>query len=401
MKYIVILADGMADYPVDALGKKTPMEVAHKPTIDRLAGLGEQFLVQTVPDALKPGSDVANLTVLGYDTAACYTGRSPLEAASIGVALADDETSFRANLVSLGGEGDYSSLSMLDYSAGEISTEEAHALIQTLQEKLVREHIRLYPGISYRHLLVWKNAEAFGTLTPPHDISGRPVKDFLPTNEMLRGIMEESREILKNHPVNFARREKGLRTADSLWIWGEGTRPALPNFYSMFQKRGAVISAVDLVRGIGFLGGLSILDVPDVTGNIDTNFAGKAEAAVRTLLEDGNDFVYVHMEAPDECGHQGNAENKVKSIELIDSFVVKYIVESLSQSGEDFRMLILPDHPTPIVTKTHARDPVPCLLYDSRKTLSGDACFTEKSAAARGEILSPGHTLMRRFLEIE
>ncbi len=398
MKYIVILADGMADYPSDALGGKTPMEIAEKPSIDILAACGEQFLVKTVPDHLKPGSDVANLTVMGYNTADCYTGRSPLEAASIGVSLSEDETSFRANLVSLDGEGEYDSLSMLDYSAGEISTEEARALITTLQEKLVRKNFRLYPGISYRHLLVWKDAEDFGTLTPPHDISDKPVRDYLPQNEMLLGIMQESREILKDHPINIARREKGLRTADSLWIWGEGKKPSLSDFYAMHQKRGAVISAVDLVRGIGFLAGMQIMDVPNVTGNIDTNFSGKAEAACRTLLEDGNDFVYVHMEAPDECGHRGEAENKVKSIALIDTFVVKYIVETLRAAGEDFRMLVLPDHPTPLCTKTHARDPVPCLLYDSREKKNGKAEFTEKSAAG-GTLIDPGHTLMRIFLE--
>ena len=398
MKYIVILADGMADYPSDALGGKTPMEVAEKPFTDSLAACGKQFLVKTVPDNLKPGSDVANLTVMGYDTKDCYTGRSPLEAASIGVSLRDNETSFRANLVSLGGEGDYASLSMLDYSAGEISTEEARALIQTLQEKLIRKNISLYPGISYRHLLVWKDAEDFGTLTPPHDISDRPVREYLPQNEMLFGIMQESREILKDHPVNAARREKGLRTADSLWIWGEGTKPHLSDFYTLHKKKGAVISAVDLVRGIGFLAGMQIVDVPGVTGNIDTNFAGKAEAAVRTLLEDGNDFVYVHMEAPDECGHRGEAENKVKSIALIDELVVQYIAKTLQAHGEDFRMLILPDHPTPLSIKTHARDAVPCLLYDSRIRENGKNEFTEKSASG-GVLIDPGYSLMRIFLE--
>ncbi len=398
MKYIVILADGMADYPAEALGGKTPMEVAKKPCIDALAAKGKQFLVKTVPDDLKPGSDVANLTVMGYNTKDCYTGRSPLEAASIGVKLSEEETSFRANLVSLGGEGDYSALSMLDYSAGEISTEEAREIILTLQEKLVRDNIALYPGISYRHLLVWKNAGELGTLTPPHDISDRPVKDYLPTCEMLRGIMEESREILKDHPVNVKRREKGLHTADSLWIWGEGKKPALPDFYETYGKRGAVISAVDLVRGIGYLAGMQVIDVPGVTGNIDTNFAGKAEAAVRALCEDGCDFVYVHMEAPDECGHRGEAENKVKAIELIDRFVVQYIKTALEEKGEDFRMLVLPDHPTPLCTKTHARDPVPCLLYDSRHSEGGKTEFTEKSAAG-GEVLDPGYRLMDMFLQ--
>ncbi len=399
MKYIVILADGMADYPVEGLGGKTPMEVAKKPCIDSLAAAGEQFLVKTVPDELKPGSDVANLTVMGYNTKDCYTGRSPLEAASIGVTLSETETSFRANLVSLGGEGDYADLSMLDYSAGEISTEEARALIGTLQEKLIRKDISLYPGISYRHLLVWNNADDIGSLTPPHDISDRPVKTYLPTSAMLRGIMEESREILRDHPVNAARRAKGLRTADSLWIWGEGKKPALPDFYAMYGKRGAVISAVDLIRGIGYLAGMQVIDVPGVTGNIDTNFEGKAEAAVKTLLEDGNDFVYVHMEAPDECGHRGETENKVKSIEMIDSLVVQYIRDAMEKAGEAYRLLLLPDHPTPLCTKTHARDPVPCLLFDSRAPKNGKAEFTEKSAVD-GRCIDPGHSLMGAFLNV-
>ncbi len=398
MKYVVILADGMADYPSEALSGKTPMEMAHKPCMDSLAAEGEQSLVKTVPDALKPGSDVANLTVMGYNTADCYTGRSPLEAASIGVTLEADEISFRANLVSLGGEGAYESLSMLDYSAGEISTEEAGEIIKTLQEKLVRENFSLYRGISYRHLLVWKNPGEIGVLTPPHDISDKNVKEYLPENAILRGIMEESREILKDHPVNVKRREKGLRTADSLWIWGEGKKPQLENFYDMHQKRGAVISAVDLVRGIGFLAGMDVLDVPGVTGNIDTNFSGKAEAAIKALTEDGADFVYVHMEAPDECGHRGEAENKVKSIELIDSLVVRPIRDALSEKGEPFRMLILPDHPTPLCTKTHARDPVPCLFYDSTAPKKGKAEFTEKSAK-EGKLVDPGYGLMELFLQ--
>ncbi len=398
MKYVVILADGMADYPVEAFGGKTPMEVAEKPCIDELAKKGEQFLVKTVPDDLKPGSDVANLTVMGYNTAECYTGRSPLEAASIGVELAADEISFRANLVSLSGEGEYEALSMLDYSAGEISTEEARALIETLREKLIMQDFCLYPGISYRHLLVWKNPGEIGRLTPPHDISDRPVREYLPENEILFDIMRQSREILRDHPVNQKRREKGLRTADSLWIWGEGKKPVLENFYAKYGKRGAVISAVDLVRGIGFLAGMQVIDVPGATGNIDTNFAGKAEAAVRTLLHEGNDFVYVHMEAPDECGHRGEAENKAKSISMIDALVVRPIKEALVEAGEDFRMLILPDHPTPIVTKTHARDAVPCVLYDSRRDGCGEAIFTEESAKS-SRMIDPGYTLMDLFFE--
>ncbi len=398
MKYVIVLADGMADYPVSSLGGKTPMAVAKKPTIDSMAACGTQFLVKTVPDDLKPGSDVANLAAMGYDARECYTGRSPLEAASIGVTLSDTDVSFRANLVSLGGEGSYSDLTMADYSAGEITTLEAEALIKTLVKELSLPDMDLYSGISYRHLLVWHKPQNIGTLTPPHDISDKPVREYLPQNETIYRVMEESREILKNHPVNVKRREMGLPTADALWIWGEGKRAKLTDFYTLYKKRGAVISAVDLVRGIGFLTGMDVLDVPGATGNIDTNFKGKAEAAVKALLEDNKDFVYVHIEAPDECGHRGETENKIKSIEMIDQLVVQYIKCALSKKGEDFRMLILPDHPTPIVTKTHARDAVPCLLYDSRENRGGEAVFTEESAK-NGGLIDPGYTLMKTFLE--
>lgn len=398
MKYVIILADGMADYPVEALGGKTPMMVAKKPTIDEMASCGEQFLVKTVPDSLKPGSDVANLAVMGYDTSLCYTGRSPLEAASIGVTLGEADTSLRANLVSLGGTGDYQDLFMQDYSAGEISTEEARQLVEMLSEKLSLPDMNLYAGISYRHLLVWHGVQEVGKLTPPHDISDKPIREHLPENAELLRVMMESRALLRSHPVNERRREKGLPTADSLWFWGEGKKPQLPRFYDMYQKKCAVISAVDLIRGIGFLADMQVMDVPNVTGNIDTNFQGKAEAAVKALLEDDCDMVYVHMEAPDECGHRGELENKIKSIEMIDALVVQYIKHALAKSGEDFRMLVLPDHPTPILTKTHARDAVPCLLYDSRYNKKQAPVFTEESAN-NGVIIDPGYTLMKRFLE--
>ncbi len=397
MKYVIILADGMADYPVESLHGKTPMSVAKKPHIDAMAAAGKQFLVKTVPDTHKPGSDVANLAVMGYDATKCYTGRSPLEAASIGVTLSNEDMSFRANLVSLGGTGEYEDLFMQDYSAGEITTEEARALIETLSKELTLPNMHLYAGISYRHLLVWNQAKNVGALTPPHDISDKPVRAYLPQNEMIYRVMKESREILKHHPINEARRQKGLPTADSLWIWGEGTKANLTDFYTLYKKRAAVISAVDLVRGIGFLAGMEVIDVPNVTGNIDTNFKGKAEAAVKTLLEDGNDLVYVHMEAPDECGHRGETDNKIKSIEMIDEIVVQYIKNALMEKGEPFRMLVLPDHPTPICTKTHARDAVPCLLYDSRKNERNAAVFTEESAKAGG-VIEPGYLLMQKFL---
>ena len=397
MKYAIILMDGMADYPVPELAGKTPMEVAKKPNIDNMAKSAEVFKVQTIADGYKPGSDVANLAVMGYNVADCYTGRSPLEAASIGVSLKDNEMSFRANLVSLSGEGEYEDLTMLDYSSGEITTAEAEQLINAINENLKIDGIKFYSGTSYRHLIVWENAPAEFKLTPPHDISGRPVKDYLPSEKLLLDIMKKSREILKNHPVNISRREKGLHTADSLWIWGEGKKPGLSNFFQTYGKKGAVISAVDLVKGIGFLAGMEVVKVDNVTGNIDTNFDGKAEAAISALKR--NDLVYVHLEAPDECGHRGEAHNKVLSIELIDQKIVEPIKEALDKSGENYKIMIMPDHPTPIITKTHASDPVPCMIYEKGRERSGVESFTEQNAGEK--VFSPGYKIMGYLLEKE
>lgn len=395
MKYVIVLADGMSDYPLSALSDKTPMEVAKKPCMDYLCQNGEAFLVKTVADGMKPGSDVANLAVLGYDAKKYYTGRSPLEAASIGVPLSDTQTAFRANLVSLGGEGEYSDLYMKDYCSGEISTAEAAQLIKTLSEKLSNDVLKLYPGVSYRHLLTWDGAPESFKLTPPHDISDKPVKDYLPNNKVIMDIMEKSREILKDHPVNQARREKGLNTADSLWIWGEGKRPALDSFEALYGVKGAVISAVDLIRGIGHLAKMQVIEVDGVTGNIDTNFDGKAAAAI-SALKNGAELVYVHLEAPDECGHRGEVDNKVLAIELIDEKILSPIKEELDRQGENYKIMVLPDHPTPLSIKTHAADPVPCVIYDSSKKLSGPAVFSEKTVD--NKIFNPGYELMGYFL---
>lgn len=395
MKYIVILADGMSDYPCEKLGGMTPMEYARKPALDYLASRGEVFLVKTVADGMEPGSDIANLSIMGYDPEVYYTGRSPLEAASIGVSLSDDEMAFRCNLVSLseGEEG----LIMKDYSAGEIPTGEAAELIKAVNARLSGGGISFYSGVSYRHLMVWSGASGSFNLTPPHNIINRPIGGCMPENDTIRKLMMESREILKEHPVNKKRAARGENTADSIWIWGEGKRPRLSPFYEMHGLSGCVISAVDLIKGIGILSGMKNIDVEGATGTIDTNFKGKAQAAL-SAVRGGCDFVYLHIEAPDECGHQGDAAGKARSIELIDSEVIRPIYEELRAEGGDFKIMVLPDHPTPLALRTHARDPVPCVIYDSRKTLAGPKIFTEKTAAAQGKLFAPGHALIKKLV---
>lgn len=399
MKYAVILGDGMADYPQEFLGGKTPLDLAKKPFIDGLTKVSEVGLCRTVADGLKPGSDVANLSVLGYDPKVCYTGRSPLEAASIGIELKDTDVTARANLVCLSDEENFEDKTMIDYSAGEITTEEARILIEYLAKHLNNEKYRLFSGISYRHCLVIDNGKIAGDLTPPHDITGKPVKGHLPTSETgkeyLR-LMERSAALLKDHPVNTERIKQGKRPANSLWFWGEGTKPALQSFYERYGITGAMISAVDLLKGIGKLTGMRVIEVESATGNYDTNFKGKAQAALDALKTE--DFVYVHMEAPDECGHHGDAEHKIYSIEQIDG-VVKTVYDGLKERGEDFAMLILPDHPTPLNVMTHVSDPVPYVLYNSTKTLnSGAEKYCEKDAEKTGVFTDSGVSLMKKFL---
>lgn len=401
MKYVVVLGDGMADYPVDSLSGKTPLEVAHKPFTDTLANLSEVGLVRTIAAGLKPGSDVANLSVLGYDPKECYTGRSPLEAASIGIPLKDTDVTARANLVTLSGEGEYEALTMEDYSAGEISTEEAKILIGFLKKELDTDENKLYAGISYRHCFVADRGKIAGDLTPPHDITGKPIKEYLPHSEAGRAylsLMKRSYELLKNHPVNAARINAGKRPANSLWFWGEGTKPALQNFTERYGVKGAMISAVDLLKGIGKLAGMEVIEVEGATGNYDTDFSGKAEAALAALKK-GADFVYIHIEAPDECGHHGDVEHKIYSIEQIDEKVVKRVVEGLREFGEPFSVMVLPDHPTPIKTMTHCSDPVPYLIYRSNEPVIGAAKYDEAYAAASGKFVQSGVDLMKRFLD--
>lgn len=399
MKYVIILTDGCADLPLAELGNMTPLEKSNTPTMDEFARKGSVYLVKTVPDSLKPGSDVANLAVMGYNPLDCYTGRSPLEAASIGVKLEDNQTAFRANLVTLSSEEDYSEKTMLDYSAGEISTEESRALMADIEKELGGGDIHFYGGVSYRHLFVWTDAPKSFSLTPPHDISDKKIKDYLPSDSRILDLMKKSEKILVNHPINKKRIEMGKNPATSMWIWGEGTRPSLDSFYSLYGKKGAVVSAVDLIKGIAILAGMNSIDVQGATGNIHTNFSGKAEAAADALLKDGADLVYVHLEAPDECGHQGDAEGKARSLELIDEKVVSYIRQRLDDADEDYAFMIMPDHPTPVSTKTHSRDAVPCIIYRKGENNNTGCRFTEEDARKHGKKIEEGFSLMKLFLE--
>ena len=399
MKYVIVLTDGCADLPIDSLGGLTPLEKSNTPNMDYFASNGSIFLVKTVPDSLKPGSDVANLSVMGYNPLDCYTGRSPLEAASIGVKIADNQTTFRANLVTLSDEENYEDKTMLDYSSGEITTEESRALMAEIEKELGGGDIHFYGGISYRHLFVWDDAPESFTLTPPHDISDRKIKDYLPSDERILDLMKKSEKILKNHPINQKRIAEGKNPATSMWIWGEGTKPALNNFYETYGKKGAVVSAVDLIKGIAILAGMNSIDVDGATGNLHTNFEGKAKASADALLKDGADLVYVHLEAPDECGHQGDAEGKTRSLEIIDEKIIGYIKEKLDEAGEDYAFLVMPDHPTPIATKTHSREPVPCVMYKKGDRANTGHRFIEKDAEKYGEKIADGYTIMKRFLE--
>lgn len=401
MKYVVILGDGMADYRQEILGNKTPLMVAKKPNMDALSKVSEIGLCKTVPCGMKPGSDVANLSVLGYDPKKGYTGRSPLEAASIGIELKDTDVTARANLVTVSEEENYQDKTMIDYSAGEISTEEAKELIEYLAKEFNDQKFSLHAGISYRHCLVVDNGKVYGELTPPHDITGQPVKGHLPKGEgeFYLDMMKRSYELLKDHPVNKKRIACGKKPANSLWFWGEGTKPCLESFYEKFNLKGGIISAVDLLKGIGKLAKMQVIEVQGATGNYDTNFSGKAKACL-DALKGGLDYVYVHMEAPDECGHHGDVKNKIYSIEQIDEKVVGPIVKGLEDLGEDFAVLIAPDHPTPIATKTHCADPVPYLIYKSyNKIQSGANSYDEFEGEKSGIFVENGYELIERLIK--
>ncbi len=392
----------MADYDVPEFDGKTILDVADKPNIDYMSIHGELGMVKTVQDGMKPGSDVANLSVMGYDTRTCYTGRSPLEAASIGVQLKDTDVTFRCNLVTLSDEENYEDKTMVDYSAGEISTEEAKELIAAVGKELDTDILKFYAGVSYRHLLVWDKGSDNVELTPPHDISDRKIKDYLPKGDNckeLLQLMKKSTDILASHPVNLERIKQGKNPATSIWLWGEGKKPQLDNFEEKYKVSGSVISAVDLIKGIAICADMESIDVEGATGTYHTNFEGKTKAALKSLCEDGKDFVYIHMEAADECGHQGDAKNKKLSVELIDKKVVGVLRKELEERGIEYKMLILPDHPTPIKLKTHVSDPVPYVIYDSTKEEGKGLVYNEENGRKTGVYIEDGYKLMDKFLK--
>ena len=402
MKYLVLLCDGMADTPNAILDGKTPMELANKPIIDNLAKTAEVGLCKTVGKGLKPGSDVANLSVLGYDPYVCYTGRSPLEAASIGVDLKETDVALRCNIVTLSDEENYADKTMVDYCSGDISTAEAHKIIETVEKELGSDIYKFYGGVSYRHCLVVDNGTTeLGNMVPPHDISGKVIGEYLSDNENAKPLIElmkKSYDILKDHPVNIERRNKGLNEANSIWLWGEGRKPALQNFLEKNGVKGCIVSAVDLLKGIGICADMQTPEVEGSTGYLDTNFEGKANAGIEAF-KNGCDLVYLHIEAPDECGHRGEAENKVKAIELIEDRTLKLMLSYLENCGDDYRILIMPDHPTPLEIMTHSSEPVPYLLYDSSKNLGGVEAFTEREAAATGNFVEHGPDIMEKLLQ--
>lgn len=402
MKYVVVLGDGMADYPIPELGNRTPLQCAKKPNMDFLASHGETGMVRTVPDGIPPGSDVANLSVMGYDPKKYYTGRSPFEAVSMGIELSASDLTFRCNLVTLAVGEDYKSATMIDYSSDEITTEEAAQLIDDINKHLAKEDIAFYPGISYRHCMVWKNGKGSRKLTPPHDILEKNIREYLPSgdeSDMFLSLMEKSYDILKDHPVNLDRMKRGLRPANSIWLWGEGRKPDIPKFSQKYGVSGSVVSAVDLIKGIGICAGLDSIDVEGATGNINTNFIGKAQAALMEL-DKGKDFAYIHVEAPDECGHRYEIGNKVKSIEYLDQQVVGTLLSGL-EKYDDYRLLILPDHPTPLPLRTHTPEPVPYIIYTkSGKRASQVKCYDEFEPKKTGVFIEDGYTLMDRFINI-
>lgn len=394
MKYVVILGDGMADLPIEALGGKTPLEYADTPAMDALAAEGEIGMVHTIPDGMKPGSDTANLSVLGYDPKKYYSGRSPLEALSIGVDMKTTDVAMRCNIVTLSEDEEYyEERRIIDHSADEISTEEAAQLLMAVRRELETETYKFYVGTSYRHLLIWDHGQV-QELVQPHDVPGQTIGQYLPKDEHLREMMKKSYDILVNHPVNLERKRKGLRPANSCWFWGAGTRPALSSFEEKNHLRGAMVSAVDLLKGIAVGASMKVIQVEGANGGLNTNYEGKAKAAADVLTKEGYDFVYVHVEAPDEMGHQGSVEKKVQAIEYLDARVIAPVRKGLEEAGEDFRMLILPDHPTPIALRTHTGDDVPYLLYDSQRREKHDWRYNEREAALSGHYIPKGHALI-------
>jgi 2,3-bisphosphoglycerate-independent phosphoglycerate mutase len=398
MKYVVVLGDGMADLP-DGISGMTPLDEAKKPSMDRLAASGQTGLVQTIPEGLKPGSDVANLSVMGYPPELYYSGRSPLEALSMGIAMEETDVALRCNLVTLSDEAEFASKTMIDYSAGEITTEESKELMDAVQNKLGSREFRFYSGVSYRHCLIYKNGNLATALTPPHDILDRSIAPYLPAGtdgERFLSLIKASGDVLKNHPVNQKRIKEGKRPATHIWLWGAGFKPRLDDFYKKYGLRGAVISAVDLLKGIARGAGMQSPDVLGATGNLHTNAQGKVDA-VKKCLENGCDYVYLHVEAPDECGHQGDRAGKIKAIEMVDAMLGQ-IWDYLDAKGEPYVIALLPDHATPLRLRTHTSRPVPYTIYKSEKPCMSGLAFTEKDAQ-RGVYLPTGQNIIQIMLE--
>ena len=402
MKYLVVIPDGMADEKIEALGGLTPMQKAFKPCMDSLAKRSLVGTVSNVPDGMVPESDTANMAILSFDPKVYSKGRSPLEAMSMGLEMTPDETAYRCNVVTLTEDGEYEDKIILDHSADEITTAEADELIKTLEKELGTEYRKFYTGVSYRHCILWKNGDDKYNFMRPHDILGKRIGEYLPKVEdggaEFLEIMKKSFDILNHHPVNEARRARGLKPANSIWLWSPGKKPQLPSFSDKWGLKGAVISAVDLIKGIGICAGMKSFDVEGATGNVHTNYDGKAETAIKAFC-DGYDYVYVHVEAPDECGHRAELENKVLSVELIDKKILAPVYEHLKGCGDDFKIMVLPDHPTPIRIRTHSIDPVPFMIYDSRKDEDGVEMFCEESASAKGNYIENGYTLMEYLVK--
>lgn len=399
MKYLIVLGDGMADEPIAELGGKTPLEYADTPNLDRLSKKSEVGMVHTIPDGMKPGSDTANLSVLGYNPKIYYSGRSPLEALSIGVPMKDTDIALRCNIVTLSEEAcPFAEQTIIDHSSSEISTEDCAVLLKAVAEELASEEFQFYVGTSYRHCLIWNHGKVL-EFTQPHDVLGQVIGQYLPAEEKFRSMMERSYEILKDHPINVERKKQGLNPANCCWFWGAGTKPALSSFEEKTGKKGMMVSAVDLLKGIAVGAGMGVACVEGANGGLHTNYEGKVDAAVRALVEDGYDFAYIHVEAPDEMGHQGSVEKKVKAIHYLDTRVIGPATEKLTAAGIDYRLLVLPDHPTPIRVRTHTSDSVPYLLYDSTEEKEESHSYNEREGRASGIMTAEGHRLIDRLFE--
>ncbi len=401
MKYIVVLGDGMADEPIEALGGKTPLAYAKTPNMDKLSKMSEVGMVHTIPDGMNPGSDTANLSVMGYDPQKYYSGRSPLEALSIGVPMKDTDVAIRCNIVTISeDEVPFEEKTIIDHSSSEISTEDCAVLLQEVMKELANEIYQFYVGTSYRHCLIWDKGQVV-ELTPPHDVLGRVIGEYLPREAALKAMMEKSYDILVNHPINIERKKQGLNPANCCWFWGAGTKPMLSSFEEKTGKKGMMVSAVDLLKGIAVGAGMGVALVEGANGGLHTNYAGKVEAAVKAVCQDGYDFAYIHVEAPDEMGHQGSMERKIQAIEYLDEKVIGPVVEKMQAAGEAFRLLVLPDHPTPIRVRTHTSDNVPYMLYDSTCEQNRAWDYNEKDAREGGIFVARGHKLIDKFLELE